>query len=37
MCTPHVKKEAIFERRKLVTITGSPIAVGVFQDEPDLL
>jgi hypothetical protein len=31
------KKEAFFERRKLVTTTGSPIAVGVFQDEPDLL
>jgi len=27
------KKEAFFERRKLVTTTRSPIAVGVFQDE----
>jgi uncharacterized protein (TIGR02271 family) len=27
------KKVSFFERRKLVTTTGSPIAVGVFQDE----
>src|SRR5947209_8727747 len=33
-CALHIpKKEAFFERRKLVTTTGSPIAAGVFQDE----